>query len=72
MTWRPGQPVVRREILGDRPWLGWMVNVVEDSPDRFVTYSPSGSCFHFPAGDWPTADGLHPGTSSVDGRARVL
>lgn len=60
MTWRPGQPVVRREILGDRPWLGWMVNVVEDSPDRFVTFSPSGSRFHFPAGDWPTADGLHP------------
>lgn len=37
-----------------------MVNVVEDSPDLLATYSPSGSPFHFPAGDWPTADGMHP------------
>jgi len=37
-----------------------MVNVVVDSPDLFATYSAEGSTFHFPDGDWPTPDGLHP------------
>lgn len=60
MTWEPGEAIVRREMLGGVPWLGWMVNVVEDSPDLLATYSPQGSPFHFPPGDWPTADGRHP------------
>ncbi len=60
MTWKPGDAVVRREIVGGVPWLGWMVNVVEDSPDLLATYSPSGSPFHFPEGNWPTRDGRHP------------
>lgn len=60
MRWKPGQAVVRREILGGDPWLGWMVNVVEDTPDLLATYSPPGSPFHFPVGDWPTEDGRHP------------
>jgi hypothetical protein len=37
-----------------------MVNVVVDSPELFATYSQEGSEFHFPEGDWPTPDGLHP------------
>lgn len=52
--------MVRRQIEGGRPWLGWMVNVVEDTPEQLVTYSPEGSRFHFCEGDWPTPDGLHP------------
>lgn len=60
MSWQPGEPVVRREIVAAGPWLGWMVNVVVDTPDLLATYSPEGSTFHFPDGDWPTPDGLHP------------
>jgi len=60
LTWRPGGAVVRREIVGGAPWLGWMVNVVVDSPNLLATYSPPGSPFHFPPGDWPTPDGCHP------------
>jgi len=60
LRWTTGDAVVRREILGGTPWLGWMVNVVEDSPDLLATYSPSGSPFSFPPGDWPTQDGRHP------------
>ena len=60
MSWARGEPIVRRQIVHGRPWLGWMVNVVEDSPEMLVTYSPEGTPFHFPDGDWPTPDGLHP------------
>jgi hypothetical protein len=60
MSWNPGDAVVRREIVVGKPWLGWMVNVVEDNPDLLVTYSPEGSAFSFPAGAWPTPDGRHP------------
>jgi len=60
LTWQAGEPVVRREIVAAGPWLGWMVNVVVDTPELFATYSPEGSEFHFPDGDWPTRDGLHP------------
>jgi len=60
MTWAPGEPVVRREIVAGSPWLGWVVNVVEDTPDLLITYSPAGSEFHFPDGNWPTPDGRHP------------
>ena len=60
MRWQPGESIVRRQIVHGRPWLGWVVNVVEDSDDLLATYSPEGSPFHFPEGDWPTPDGLHP------------
>lgn len=60
MAWQAGEAVVRREIVGGLPWLGWMVNVVVDSPELLATYSPHGSAFHFPSGDWPTSDGRHP------------
>lgn len=60
MTWRPGEAVVRREIVAGEPWLGWMVNVVDDTPGLLATYSPPGSPFHFPPGDWPTPDSRHP------------
>jgi len=51
---------VRRQIVLGRPWLGWVVNVVEDTEEALATYSPEGSPFYFPDGDWPTPDGLHP------------
>lgn len=60
MSWSYGEPVVRRQIVHGRPWLGWVVNVVEDTAGLLATYSPQGSLFHFPDGDWPTPDGLHP------------
>ncbi len=60
MSWQRGQAIVRRQIVHGRPWLGWMVNVVVDVDDLLVTYSPEGSPFHFPDGDWPTPDGIHP------------
>lgn len=60
MAWQPGDAIVRREIVGGVPWLGWMVNVVVDSSELLATYSPPGSAFHFPPGDWPTPNGLHP------------
>jgi hypothetical protein len=60
LIWQPGDAIVRREIVGGAPWLGWMVNVVEDSPNLLAIYSPPGSRFHFPPGDWPTPDGRHP------------
>jgi Protein of unknown function (DUF402) len=60
MRWRPGQAIVRREILHGRPWLATMVFVVSDEPDLLVSYLPEGSPFGFPEGDWPTPDGLHP------------
>ncbi len=58
--------MVRREIVHGRPWLGWIVNVVEDTPDMLVTYSAAGSRFHFLDGDWPTPDGLHPWIHQYD------
>lgn len=60
MRWNRGESIVRRQIVHGRPWLGWVVNVVEDSDSLLATYSPEGSQFHFPDGDWPTPDGLHP------------
>ena len=60
MTWQRGEAVVRRQIVHGRPWLGWVVNVVEDSGDQLVTFSPEGSPFHFPDGDWPIPGGRHP------------
>ncbi len=60
MSWAPGQSVVRRQVVDGRPWLGWMVTVVVDSPDLLATYSPPGSPFDFPAGTWATPSGRHP------------
>jgi hypothetical protein len=74
MGWRPGDVLVRREVLGlwpvptpdePAPWWGepWMavpVRVVEDSADRLVTYVASGAPFGFRDGPWPTPDGRHP------------
>jgi hypothetical protein len=60
MTWTHGQAIVRREVLKTGPWLGTIVFVVEDAPNRLVTYLPEGAPFGFPEGDWPTPDGRHP------------
>jgi hypothetical protein len=60
MRWHAGQPVVRREVLRGRPWLGSVVYVVVDEPDLLASYLPEGTPFGFPAGDWPTPTGRHP------------
>jgi len=59
--WSPGQVIVRREVLNDgRAWLEAAAIVVEDTPELLASYIPEGSPFRFPAGDWPTRNGLHP------------
>ncbi|MEM9651011.1 MAG: DUF402 domain-containing protein [Actinomycetota bacterium] len=73
--WRPGDLVIRREILGltpagtpaddavpwhGRAWLELPVRVVEDTDDHLVTFIPTGTPFTFPDGIWPTPDGVHP------------
>ena len=59
--WRPGQVIVRREVLNDgRAWLEVPVIVVEDGPQLLATYIAGGAPFRFPAGSWPTSSGLHP------------
>ncbi len=37
-----------------------MVHVIEDTPERLVSYIPEGSPFGFAQGNWPTPDGKHP------------
>lgn len=61
MGWKPGEVIVRREVLNDgRPWLAMMVYVVEDSDEQLVTYLPGGTEFGFLDGQFPTCNGLHP------------
>jgi hypothetical protein len=60
MPWKPGESVVRREILHGRPWLATAVLVVADEPGLLASYIPEGAPFGFPEGDWPTPSGRHP------------
>jgi Protein of unknown function (DUF402) len=60
MPWKSGDPIVRREMLRGRPWMGTTVFVVADDPDLLVTYLPERAEFAFPDGSWPTATGRHP------------
>jgi hypothetical protein len=60
MGWGYGDVIVRREIAWGRPWLAVVERVVEDTPDRLVTYIQSGAPMGYAAGPWPTANGLHP------------
>lgn len=62
MSWSEGDWIVRREVLDrDRgPWLGTIARIIEDRPDRLVSYVPEGAPFGFPDGAWPTPDGKHP------------
>lgn len=60
MAFDVGQPIVRRDVLRQGPWLGQVVYVVEDSDRALVTYLPEGSPFGCPPGDWPTPKGRHP------------
>ena len=72
MSWRRGDVIVRREILGLQPgavstpaavrgaWMGVPVHVVADRGDQLVTFIGRGAAFDFPVGPWPTPDGLHP------------
>lgn len=60
-AWRPGDVIVRREVLNDgRVWLELPVIVVRDEPDLLVTYLAEGAPLRFPPGPWPTHDGKHP------------
>lgn len=76
MSWEPGEPIVRREVLNDgRPWLGAMVYVVEDSDDQLVTYLPGGTEFGFLDGQFPTRSGQHPwnhGSRSWEGHGTLM
>lgn len=58
MPWRPGEVIVRREVWHGRPWAGSTVRVVRDEAELLVTYTPEGTPFAFPDGDWP--GGRHP------------
>ncbi len=60
MPWKPGESIVRREVLHGRPWLGTTVFVVADDSELLVTYLPEAAPFAFPDGSWPTATGRHP------------
>lgn len=71
-AWRPGELIVRREVLGLQPdevvdrtpaagaWMELPVFVVADTPELLVTYTAPGAEFGFPPGRWPTPDGRHP------------
>ena len=60
LSWSEGDWIVRREVLSQGPWFGTMVRVIEDTPERLVSYIPEGSPFGFAQGNWPTPDGKHP------------
>ena len=50
--WKPGDVVVRREVLNDgRSWCEIAVIVVEDTPELLATYIASGAPLRYPAGD---------------------
>ena len=59
--WQAGETIRRREVLNDgRVWLEVDVIVVRDEPGLLATFLAAGTRFHFPAGEWPTPNGLHP------------
>lgn len=73
--WSEGEVVVRREVLNDgRVWAEIPVIVVRDTPDLLATYIAEGAPLRFPAGRWPTADGLHPwhGKSTWSGHGTLM
>ena len=72
--WRPGEQIVRREVLRGRPWLGAVVLAVADEPDLLASYLPEGTPFGFPDGSWPTPNGRHPwhGRSCWEGHGVLM
>ena len=59
--WRPGEVIVRREVLNDgRVWAKLPQIVVLDEPGLLATYIAEGAPLRFPEGDWPTPTGRHP------------
>jgi hypothetical protein len=74
MRWQVGQPLVRREMLRQGPWLGTVVFVVRDDPELLATFLPEGAPFGFPPGDWPTPDRRHPwhGRSAWEGHGVLM
>jgi hypothetical protein len=45
--WRPGDVIVRREVLRGRPWAAIPVYVVHDDADLLALYLPEGAPFGF-------------------------
>lgn len=60
MGWEPGEHIVRREVWNGQVWAAMDVVVVRDEPDLLAVFTPTGAPMGYAAGDWPTADGLHP------------
>ena len=59
--WSEGDVVLRREVLNDgRSWAEMPVIVVRDEPELLATYIAENAPLRFPAGAWPTPNGLHP------------
>jgi hypothetical protein len=59
-SWFAGDRIVRREVIDGRSWLEYPQIVIHDSAELLVAYTPPGAPFEFPAGTWPTANGMHP------------
>lgn len=53
MSWRPWEPIVRREVWRGRPWVAIPFFVISDEPQLLVTYVPEGAPFGFAEGNWP-------------------
>ncbi|MEU4213138.1 hypothetical protein AB0F13_24635 [Streptomyces sp. NPDC026206] len=60
----PGQIIVRRELLDDKPWLTYPVRVVEDSADLLALYMAQGTPMTF--GPGPFSWGPHPWQAIAD------
>ncbi|KUJ69001.1 hypothetical protein ACZ90_14195 [Streptomyces albus subsp. albus] len=60
----PGQVIVRRELLDDRPWLTYPVRVVEDRDDVLAVYMAQGTPMTFGTGDFTW--GPHPWHAIAD------
>jgi uncharacterized protein DUF402 len=70
--WRPGDVIVRREVLRGRPWAAIPVIVVRDDPSLLAVFLPEGAPFAFADGEWP--GGLHPwhGRSAWKGHGLLM
>ncbi len=42
MPWKPGESIVRREVLRGKPWPATTVFVVVDEPRLLASYIPEG------------------------------
>src|SRR5690606_41557303 len=73
-VFRPGQTVVRREIMRGEPWIAIPQVCVQDDGDLLVTYTPCGTPLVYPGtGTFPV--GEHPwklaGSAAWRGHGRL-